>query len=58
MALQKRCARAIRSVFGEYRALGLGGACNGDMIGVCGGVANPTCEIVAATAETDTVAIT
>ena len=58
MASQKRCARAIRSVFGVRRALGVGVPCNGDMIGVSGGVARPTCGIVAAAADTDTVAMT
>jgi len=42
MASQKRCASAIRSVFGVWSALGVGGACKGDMMGVSGGVARPT----------------
>lgn len=57
---RKRWARAIRKVFGEgIEAPGIIGACNGDIVGVSGGVARPIegC-IVVPTAATDTVAMT
>jgi hypothetical protein len=60
MASQNRCARATRMVFGTG-SVADGDDCNGDMIGVSGGVTKPRDVCVcadAAAVDTDTVAIT